>query len=88
MEMYLIYDRKAETLMSFFTAKNSVDAIRSTVASAKNPGTTLSEYPAEFELRRVGNIDPKTCRITIYEIPEMIGSVETLLNAAMPKKND
>lgn len=87
MYMYLIFDRKAENVNSFFTADNNVSAIRGTVQAAHGQGL-LGEYPAEFELRLIGHIDKGNAQVTIYETPELLGSVENLIAASKPKPKE
>lgn len=87
MKLFIIYDRKAETLQSFFTADNDVSAIRGTVGAAKTK-SLIGDYPAEFELRAVGEVDPKTCEIMVYKVPELIGNVENLIAAANTSKDE
>jgi hypothetical protein len=82
MNLYLIYDKKAETFTSFFTAQGDVEAIRATVAAARQVGTPLGDYPGDFELRCVGNIDRKTCHVAVHDIYTVVGTVQTMLSAA------
>lgn len=86
MRFYLIYDRKAENVQSFFTADNNISAIRGVIAAAKQTGSVLSDYPGDFELRFVGAIDRRTCEIALTDVPEVIGSVDNLLAATSDKK--
>jgi hypothetical protein len=85
MEMYLIYDRKAQNVQSFFTADNHVSAIRAVINAGKQAGSTLADYPQDFELRHVGTLDRFSCAIMLNEVPEILGSVDNLLAASAPK---
>jgi hypothetical protein len=88
MNIYLIYDRKAENIQSFFTAQGNVEAIRGAVGAARQAGSVLGDYPGDFELRVVGTIDRRTCEIALLDVPEVLGSVENLLSAATPSKEN
>lgn len=82
MNIYVIFDRKAETVQSVFTGDNDVSAIRAVVNAAKNPGTTLADFPAEFELQMVGFVDIKTSKVEGLTTPSVIGLISNLLAAA------
>lgn len=88
MNIYCIYDRKAEITRSLFTSDNDVSAIRGTVSAAKNMQTDLGQYPDDFELRFVGVLDSRMTELQPIDQPKLIGSVRTMLTASESEKND
>lgn len=80
--MFVIFDKKAEIFKSLFLADNEVSAIRNTVNASIQPGTTLADYPDDFELRQIGTIDQRTCLVTLLDVPRHLGTVGTLVTAS------
>lgn len=61
---YLFYDRKANVFVMPFTAPNDSEAYRAFAAIMMDPNATVSQYPADFDLVRVGVVDLTTGVLT------------------------
>ena len=65
MNLYCIYDRKAELCNPPFTVPNNAMAIRNFQMQVNRPGTpaqpnVLATYPDDFQLFFIGELDDKT----------------------------
>ncbi len=77
MNLYIIYDRKAEVANPPFTAVNHAFAIRQFQMQVNQPSTpervnVLRDYAEDFQLIFVGNMDEKSCRIEQPEVPTLL----------------
>lgn len=87
MDIFVVYDRKAECVRSMFSAPNQATAIRSVLGAAKSGSGDLSIYPTEFELRKVGAYDEVTA-VLIPSMPqELVGSVQSFIDAFVDVPN-
>lgn len=55
--IYAIYDRKAQYYLPPFTVRSDADAHRTFTEAVMSSDTPISQYPADFDLIRVGSID-------------------------------
>lgn len=55
--IYAIYDRKAQYYLPPFTVRGDADAHRTFTEAVMTSETPISQYPADFDLVRVGSID-------------------------------
>lgn len=83
--IFVIYDKKSELLRSLFLGDHEVGAIRGTIGAAMQEGSDLANYPDDFELRNIGEIDTRTMEITMRDVPKLIGTVSTMLAASKAK---
>lgn len=82
MNVYVIYDRKAETVRSLFTADNDVSCVRAVVSSVRQGSGDLTQFPTDFEVQCIGAVDMRLARIVPSDVNQVLGSVATLLAAA------
>lgn len=82
MQIFVIYDRKAQRIRSLFSAESKTAAIRAAVGAAKSGAGDLSSYPHEFELRLIADVEEVSAEILPKVVPELIGTVASLLDAA------
>lgn len=86
MEIFVIYDRKAEVVRSLFTARDTVSAVRGVVGTVGSGAADLSQFPGDFELRRIGACDERLSTLIPADVNEVIGSVEALVASSGLKK--
>lgn len=49
------------------------------VSLAVNGSELMSRYPSDFALMRLGDIDTRTCGITVPEVPVIVCKLDELL---------
>lgn len=65
-KIYAIYDRKALYYLPIFVAQTDADAERVFVGVVRDSDTPVAQYPAEFDLHRLGTLN----LVTGYIEPE------------------
>lgn len=63
-DLYAIYDRKAQVYFMPFTAAHEAEALRTFAQMVVQSETPLSQYPADFDLLRLGTIGTETGILT------------------------
>lgn len=58
--IYCTFDRKAQYCLPLFSAQNDVTAVRMFTEAVLTSETPVSQYPADFDLLRVGTVDLAT----------------------------
>ena len=56
-KLYPVHDIKADTYGQPLFFNNNVEALRSLEQAVKDPNTTLSKYPADYNLMEYGTYD-------------------------------
>lgn len=80
-----IYDKKAERLFHTFKSPEVVSATRQFEQSVNDTRLTINQYPQDFKLMFILEIDEKTCKSTtknidIAEAQELIKATESTEN--------
>lgn len=81
MKLYSIYDVKAETYAPPFVAHNDAVATRMVLEACRNTRMSLSEYPADYQLRIVADWSDDTGVIANDNYPYVLSTVEAILTA-------
>lgn len=74
MHIYTIYDSKAETYLNPFYFKNKGEAIRAWTETVNDGKSTMSKYPEDFTLFKIGEFDENKATIEMLEAKESIGT--------------
>lgn len=74
LNIYAVYDRKAEAYMNPFHAPLDGMAIRMFSQSVNDPQTMLSKYPDDFTLYRIGTFDDQTGMYTQEDHHKYLGT--------------
>lgn len=69
LNVYTIKDIKAETFGNPFYSANDNTAKRSLEQASKDPNTTISQYPEDFVLYKLGQWDDETATISTLDTP-------------------
>lgn len=56
-KIYALYDRKAQYYLPPFTVRSDGEAHRTFTEAVMQSDTPISQYPADFDLVRIGSID-------------------------------
>lgn len=80
MKFYSVLDVKVESYSAPFAAANDAQAFRSFEQAIQDPQTTLSKYPEDFTLWRIGEFAEETGRL----IPENPVQIARALDFIMP----
>lgn len=64
LNIYSTFDRKAQNYIAIFTVRSDVEAIRSFTDAVMTSETPISQYPADFDLHRMGAVDLESGEIT------------------------
>lgn len=65
-QMYVIYDQKAETYNKPFFLVNDQLALRTMRDLVQNPDVDISKYPEDFILFKCGSYDDQGCVFETY----------------------
>lgn len=79
--IYSVYDAKIKAHVQPFFARSAGEAQRMLLAAARDPQTTLAQYPKDFTLFEHGEFDDGSGLITPHKVPLPLGSVEELIQA-------
>jgi hypothetical protein len=79
MNLYSIYDAKAEAFMMPFSATNDGFATRMLLDSASDPATSLYKHPEDFSLFRLASYEENTGVITPVVPVACVGTLITLI---------
>ena len=69
LNVYTIKDIKAETFGNPFYSANDQTAKRSLEQASNDSNTTISQYPEDFVLYRLGSWDDSTATISTLDTP-------------------
>lgn len=69
LNVYTIKDIKAETFGNPFYSTNDQTAKRSLEQASNDPNTTISKYPEDFVLYRLGDWDDTSATISTLDTP-------------------
>lgn len=67
LSIYLVHDIKAGTYGAPLFFDNNVEALRSLEQAVKDPNTSLSKFPSDYNLLHTGTFDRITGQITPAE---------------------
>lgn len=73
LEIFSVYDSKAETYMAPWTATNKATAIRAFSDQCNNPDSSFSRHPHDYALMHLGSWDDQTARYETLEVPTNMG---------------
>lgn len=62
--IYCIWDRKAGIALPAFSSQNDTSAVRTFTEAVMTSETPVSQYPADFDLMRIGTVDLETGTLT------------------------
>lgn len=79
LNIYGIFDNKALSYTTTFTAINNAIARRGIIHSVKSGGSQWAEYPTEFSLMRFGTFDPVTGKFDLEDAPELLGTIAVII---------
>lgn len=82
-----IFDKKVGEYTTPFVVPNVITAIRSLAAALKE-GSNLSQYPADFAVYKVGDIDLSTGLITPANPPAIIEELVNIANSTTPSRKE
>lgn len=71
-KIYAVYDRKAQYYLPPFTARGDAEASRSFTDAVMTSETPISQYPADFDLVRIGEFHLETGVLTPEGIPTLL----------------
>jgi len=66
--VFAVFDKKGSIYQSFFFARSVADAIRSFTTAVNDPNTQLNQFPDDFELYKVCEINDDTAIVSNVEI--------------------
>lgn len=68
--IYAVYDRKAQYFLPLFSSPTDAEAVRTFTGVVTSSDTPISQYPADFDLCRVGTVDVQAGTITAPVRPD------------------
>lgn len=71
-EIFSIYDKKAMLYSTPFFLLQAGQALRELDQMVQDPKTTVSKYPDDFALYKIGIFNGKTGKIESLDMPEFI----------------
>lgn len=71
-QVYAVYDRKAQYYLPPFTARGDAEASRMFTDAVMTSETPISQYPADFDLVKVGSFDLDTGVLTPEQPPRLM----------------
>lgn len=86
MNMYSIWDRKAQTYNQLFCAPNDAVAMRQITQVCMDESTDLARTPEDFELHQLGMWETASGQIETPPEPLLVIHVDTLSLAALRAK--
>lgn len=84
LEMYSVFDVKAQAFGTPFAMQNDALAVRAFAEHCQNEEEMFFKYPEDFQLYRVGNFNQRTGETEGYK-PELI---TTAIEQVQPKTAD
>jgi hypothetical protein len=79
LEIYSVYDNKAQAfLQPFFQANNAV-AVRSVTQAVNDKTTDFHRWPSDFGLFHIGRFSDSIGTIEGFEVPENLGLLSNFL---------
>jgi len=66
--LFAVRDKKAQIYQNFFIANSIAEAIRSFRTAANDKSTQLNQFPEEFELYKICEVDQDTAIVVNQEI--------------------
>lgn len=87
LNVYTIYDSKAEAYLRPFFAPTKGLAIRSVSDAVNNPQENLHKYAADYTLFEVGIFDDSTGWMEMHKAHVNLGVLHEFLNKADPRDN-
>lgn len=85
--IYSTYDRKAQYHLAVFTARGDADASRMFTEAVVKSETPLSQYPADFDLVKIGSINLDTGVLTPEPVPVLMLNGLVALTEAQRQRN-
>lgn len=71
-QVYAVYDRKAQYYLPPFVCRGDAEATRMFSEAVMTSETPISQYPADFDLVKVGSFDLETGVLTPENIPTLM----------------
>ena len=81
MELFSIYDTKAQKFGFPFQAPSKGAAVRQIAVEMNGQKNVLTQYPQDFELYAVEEFDEKTGKFAGYEEPIFVMNIKDILQA-------
>lgn len=72
--VYTIKDAKTNAFANPFYSVNDATAIRSFEQAAADPNTTISQFPEDFSLYKLGTFTDESGQFTLEETPKFIAN--------------
>jgi len=80
--VYSIWDRKAQVSLPVFSSRDDVTASRTFIEAVMTSETPVAQYPADFDLIKLGNIDLDTGQLSpIYPFDILVNGLVALQDA-------
>lgn len=80
--IYAIWDRKASLILPAFSANNDTAAERMFIETVMTSETPVSQYPADFDLIRIGTVSIELGSLTAITPPRLLVNGLTCLQEA------
>jgi len=78
LQIFCIFDSKAQVFNTPFYMKHQADAVRACIEVGSDPSTTPGKYPEDFSLFYLGTFDDSTGRHELT-LPASLGVVASFL---------
>lgn len=79
--IFTIYDSKAQAYLQPFFCVNNAVAIRTFTTAANNPEHDFNRYAADYTLFAIGEFEPTSGNINIFESKVNLGMASEFLDA-------
>jgi hypothetical protein len=78
--VYTIKDAKTNAFANPFYSVNDATAIRSFEQAAADPNTTISQFPEDFSLYKLGTFSDESGEFTLEKTPQFIANPTSKTN--------
>lgn len=86
LEIYTIYDKKAETYMRPMYTPHIVEIQRSLTKNLNDKSSTLAQFPEDYSLYKLGTYDIKSAKYNLTPQPAFIMNItEMMIDENTPK---
>lgn len=79
MQIFAIYDKKAQYHEKPFFCRNKAEALRAVESGVNSSDSFMHKYPADFSVWLLGEFDEKTGTIEGLEKPEFLEECQSLV---------
>lgn len=84
-KIFTIYDSKAAAYLQPFFSVNSAVAIRSFTTAANDVQHDFNRYAADYTLFAIGEFDPNSGNINLYETKQNLGMASEFIAAGVTR---